>query len=258
MSFEHAEVHEAAPPGSHVVQLLSAFTPMRPIGFRKIRVGGPADGGYVMIDDFPGCPICYSLGIGGDVSWDLDMASRNAIVYQYDPTVERPPTQHSSFRFFRLGIGDRDDNGGVTTIAGALAANGHRDDHGLILKMDIEDSEWSVIEATPECCLAQFSQIVVEYHGLARMQDGRWAAGAEAVLRKILRTHLPIHVHGNNWGQYVLVQGVPVPDVLEVTYASRACYSFSDSNEIYPSPLDRPCKAGIPDLFLGSFKFHAT
>ena len=194
----------------------------------------------------------------GDVSWDLDMASRGAVVYQYDHSIVRPPVHHPSFRFFRLGIGDREESGSATTIAAALAANGHQGDRDLILKMDIEDSEWSVLEATPECCLAQFSQIVVEFHGLARMEDMGWAAQAEAVLRKMLRTHLPIHVHGNNWGRYVLVQGVPVPDVLEVTYASRARYSFADTNEIFPTPLDRPCKADVPDLFLGSFRFCAA
>lgn len=255
MSIDQIETHVVASPNSYVAEFLSLFTPVKPVGFRKVRVGGPADGGYVMIDDFSDSPLCYSLGIGGDVSWDIDMASRNAIVYQYDHSINHPPTRHPNFRFFKLAVDGRDESGVCTTLAGALAHNGHQDHRDLILKMDIEDSEWIVLDATPESCLSQFSQIIIEFHGLMRVENRCWAAQAEVVLKKLLRTHLPVHVHGNNWGRYASVEGVPVPDVLEVTYASRARYSFSESDEIYPTQLDRPCKAGVPDLFLGSFKF---
>ena len=78
MSIDQIESQVVASPNSHVARFLSLFTPVKPVGFRKVRVGGPGDGGYVMIDDLSDSPLCYSLGIGGDVSWDIDMASRNA------------------------------------------------------------------------------------------------------------------------------------------------------------------------------------
>ncbi len=240
---------------ARVTRLLCLLSPLRPLGFRKVRVGGPADGGYVMVDDFPSDPICYSLGIGGDVSWDLAMAARNAMVYQYDHTIQRSPVDHPAFRFFRFGIGASDAEPRMTTLTSALAQNGHQDAGNLILKMDIEDSEWSVLGATPESCLAQFSQIVIEFHGLTRAADKFWISQAEKVLRKMRRTHLPVHVHGNNWGCYTLVHGVPVPDVLEVTYLSRAGYTFGTTDETFPTVLDRPCKAGVADHYLGSFQF---
>jgi len=240
---------------TRIIKLFSTLSPLKPLGFRKVRVGGPGDGGYVMIDDFRSAPICYSLGIGGDVSWDLDMASRNATVFQYDHTIERVPATHPEFRFFRLGIGDNELDGRMTSLSAAVASNGHQAQRDMILKMDIEDSEWAALGTTPDACLAQFGQIVVEYHGLARASDEFWIAQAEKVLRKVRRTHLPVHVHGNNWGSYSLLHGVPVPDVLEVTYASRADYTFGESNDIFPTDLDEPCKAGVADLFLGSFKF---
>jgi len=255
MSVDDVEIHANASHDSCVAKFLSLLTPVKPVGFRKVRVGGPADGGYVMIDDFPSNPICYSLGIGGDVSWDIDMASRNAIVYQYDHSIDRPPTEHPNFRFSKLAVAGRDEDGSCTTLATAIINNGHQEHRDLILKMDIEDSEWAVLDVTPESCLSQFSQIVIEFHGLARVENRSWATGAEMILKKLLRTHLPVHVHGNNWGRYTVIEGIPVPDVLEVTYASRARYSFVESDEIYPTPLDRPCKAGVPDFFLGHFKF---
>ncbi len=240
---------------NRVTKLLSLLSPVKPLGFKKVRVGGPGDGGYVMIDDFPSQPVCYSLGIGGDVSWDLAMASRDATVFQYDHTIARAPAQHPGFRFFRLGIGNNESDERMTTLSAAVVSNGHQTQRQMILKMDIEDSEWAALGSTPESCLAQFSQIVVEYHGLARATDRFWVSQAEKVLRKVHRTHLPVHVHGNNWGSYTLLHGVPVPDVLEVTYASRADYTFGVSDEVYPTALDRPCKTGVADLFLGSFKF---
>ncbi len=46
-----------------------------------------------------------------------------------------------------------------------------------------------------------------------------------------------------------------MPDVLEVSYASRSDFTFRPNTEIFPTGLDRPCKPGEPDLFLGTFAF---
>jgi FkbM family methyltransferase len=49
---------------------------------------------------------------------------------------------------------------------------------------------------------------------------------------------------------------VPIPCVLEVTFANRALYEFQDSKEVFPTELDAPCNRNQPDLFLGAFRFH--
>jgi hypothetical protein len=121
--------------------------------------------------------------------------------------------------------------------------------------MDIEDAEWDVIDSTDTSTFNKFRQIIVEFHGLARMDQPFWQERIERALKKLRISHVPFHVHGNNWGSYSIVCGVPVPDVIEVTYAKRSCYDFVSNQEVFPTPLDYPCKADVPDFYLGTFQF---
>ena len=73
---------------------LSLLTPKKAVGYNKVRVGRDFDGGYIMVDQLDGAPVCYSIGVGFDASWDLEMAFRGCQVYQYDPTVDRPDCEH--------------------------------------------------------------------------------------------------------------------------------------------------------------------
>ena len=239
----------------NVREILSLLTPFRVKDYRKIRVGGFTDGGYVMIDSFPAQSKAYSLGVGGDVSWDLDMASREIDVYQFDHTVNAPPSSHKRFKFSKMGIAaEPSPEGPFETLDNLISANNHTRSN-LILKMDIEDAEWQVLTGTGSETLNLFSQIVVEFHGLARLFQTPWQDAMKSALAKLRRTHVPFHVHGNNWGSYAIVSGVPVPDVLEVSFANRSMYNFEVNQEHFPTPLDRPCKLDTEDFYLGTFSF---
>jgi len=86
------------------LEFLQHVAPRRVVGRPKARVGGIADGGYVMLDDFAGVRTAISGGIGDDVSWDLEIAERGIDVLQVDNTVPGPPVQHPRFEFRRLRI----------------------------------------------------------------------------------------------------------------------------------------------------------
>jgi hypothetical protein len=47
---------------------LALISPATVLNKPKRRVGGPNDGGYVMLDDLDRIGVCYSLGVGPDVS----------------------------------------------------------------------------------------------------------------------------------------------------------------------------------------------
>jgi len=59
-------------------------------GVKKLRLGSPYDGGYVVLDDFRGVDTAFSLGIEKNATWDLDVAKRGITVYQFDHTVDAP------------------------------------------------------------------------------------------------------------------------------------------------------------------------
>ena len=233
----------------------STFSPAQAVGFSKRRIGAETDGGYVMLDDMSRPCIVLSLGVGHDTSWDCKMADLEAVVHQYDHTVQPPAGQPPSIVFHSKRIVDVADGSGVT-LAEALSTLDDGDtSRPAVLKLDIEGSEWSVLDAAPSRVLGRFDQIICEYHDLGEAVEPAWFERACRVVDKIQQQFQTVHVHGNNNGQIIGVGGVSFPSVLEVTYANRARYSFQPTTERFPTGLDRPNNNKRPDLWLGSFSF---
>lgn len=240
-----------------VLNALALLSPVAVAGFRKRRVGGTGDGGYVMLDDLSDIGVCYSLGVGPDVSWDLEMAAYGAEVFQYDHTVLAPPATHPNCRHFKIGITHDDalapDLRRIDTL---IRENGHSGRRDMVLKIDIEGHEWDSLSVLPSEVLGQFRQILCELHGIRMLDMESFRIRAVALFNKLRTTHHCVHVHGNNFGGMAVVAGTPVADVLELTYVRRADYVFRPCEEIFPTALDGPNNTNLPDLFLGSFKFR--
>ena len=71
-------------------------------------------------------------------------------------------------------------------------------------------------------------------------------------LEKLSDSYAVVHVHANNIGGFSNVANIIFPNVLEITFANRSMYSFSETDEIFPGPLDAPNDPSHPDLHLGS------
>ena len=239
-----------------VLGALRLLTPVKVVGFRKRRIGGTGDGGYVMLDDLTGIGVCYSLGVGPDVSWDVAMAQRGATVLQYDHTVAAPPADHPNCRHFKVGIThDEALSPGMRRIDTLLQENGHASRRDMVLKVDIEGHEWDSLSVLPSAVLGQFRQVLVELHGMRLLHMDSFRERAVALFDKLRLTHHCIHVHGNNFGGMSVVAGTPIADVLELTLVRREDYVVEPSDEVFPTALDGPNNTNLPDLFLGTFRF---
>jgi hypothetical protein len=228
--------------------------PQQARGVKKLRLGALNDCGYVCLDDFAGLEAALSLGIAAEVSWDAEMADRGLVVYQYDHTVEGPPYPHANFRFHRRKIGARAGHDSES-IESALARAHLTQRHSAILKIDIDDDEWPAFAATSAATLDVFTQVLAELHGFNNVLDDDWFEQALAVLAKLNEKFAVVHVHANNYRPLLAIGNVLFPEVLEVTYASRAKYSFTDCDEVFPGPLDSPNWPAAPDYGLGKFVY---
>src|SRR5262249_13325086 len=154
--------------------------------------------GYVLIDDFSGVSAALSFGIASECSWDTAIAERDIVVYQYDHTVDGPPTANARFRFFKKEIAaapsDRTESLG-SVLAKLPSAAGR-----VILKIDIEGAEWDTFDVATSEELARFSQIVGEFHNFENVADPAWRDKARRVLAKLRSAFDVVHVHGNNFG----------------------------------------------------------
>jgi|KBSMisStandDraft_5_1062788.scaffolds.fasta_scaffold228300_2 hypothetical protein len=242
--------------GDSVRSILRLISPMDVIGGTLVRKGCLNDGGYIMLDSGLRDAVAYSLGIAGDVSWDLQMAELGCQIYQYDHTIEALPVSHPAFHWYRIGIAGHDSPDGLMcTLDTLIQRNGHAGRNDLILKMDIEGAEWDLFETMSETTLGQFSQIVMEMHhfaGAAGHPSGPlFYKKFEAVLRKLDATHQVVHVHANNNGGLGIIGGTIIHDLLELTYVRRAEQRFEECRRVFPTAIDMPNVTSAPDYYLG-------
>ena len=235
-------------------RILSSMTPHALVGHGKVRLGNAADGGYVCVDDLDGIDTALSFGINDDISWDHDVADRGLTVYQFDHTVADPAPDDPRMVFEAKRI-DVHSSADSQSLSDLIRRHDKGDRPNIILKMDIEAWEWNVLDATPEEELARIAWIACELHYFKGLADPRHRALVDRCLGKLNRCFAAVHVHANVWGGLCNLANVVFPDVLEVTFANRACYRLTENRELFPSPLDASCDPETPDFYLGDFRF---
>ena len=103
--------------------------------FKKIRMGGAGDGGYVIIDnDLSSYTTLVSLGICDNNKFEVEFNNiSNAYIQQYDYSIESPPIHIENSVFFKTK---------VETLHDLIPHAGTK----KFLKMDIEGSEWTLLQ----------------------------------------------------------------------------------------------------------------
>jgi hypothetical protein len=221
-------------------------------GHQKIRLGNSNDGGYVFIDDFSDVSTVISCGISTDVSCDLAFADLGKDVIQFDHTVEGPPVRHPRFQFRRQAIDETLAIAGAARLSDVIRDRGDPGKSDLLLKIDIEGSEWNTFAAMRGADLLRCRQIACEFHDSSKLADRASLSRYEAAVRVITEGFFPVHVHANNFLGLSTVQGVPIPDAFEVTFVNKALYRPAARQKAGPLAVDAPNDAAAPDLFLGS------
>ncbi|ASY24523.1 methyltransferase [Candidatus Planktophila lacus] len=218
-----------------------------------IRVGDKFDGGYAISPIIHPSTNCISVGVGTNVSFDIHISKRLSTVHLYDHTVSGLPADvPQNVVFFNKGLGKKSSETFITLeeMVAQFPSNSP-----LILKMDIEGFEWEILENITESTLLRFDQIVLELHHFHQLNDKDFFDSVVRSLKNLKATHQIVNRHANNWARYSLIHGVPVPDVLEVTYVKREevlSPSVESSSLVrnYSSPANFPCNPTRPDISL--------
>ncbi len=238
-----------------IKDVLRLLRPHAAKGYSKARFGSSHDGGYVLLKDFQGIDTAFSLGVERNACWDVEVAERGLTVYQFDHTVDAPITDHARLVFAKKRISP--EAGAESESLTSLRRQHDRQNTNpnILLKIDIENDEWEVFDRTPPEILSRFSQIVGEFHYFEGLSDIHCRRLFTRVLTKLANVFAVVHIHANNCAPISNVAGLVFPNVLEITFANRSIYSFSETDEIFPGPLDAPNDPNHPDLHLGSFCF---
>lgn len=220
---------------------------------KKIRLGTRGDGGYV-IGLLDGDYDCYiSAGVAGEESFSRDfintynMNANNC--FGFDGSIDQYPYQYTTkITFFKQYINNFNDENN-TNLDFLLEKYDN-----IFLKIDIEGGEYPWLLSIDENKLKKFKQIVIEFHGLTNDEWGCIYNDKVKCLQKLFKTHYIIHAHGNRCG--IDVKGFP--DVLELTYVNKSCFSSPPPFNNAPLPvshLDCSNHAYVNDIDLNFYPF---
>lgn len=223
------------------------------------RLGADNDGGYeTCMDDMPtdgGIVAALSLGVREEDAWAADVNRRLKVpVYQFDCTIGVPATKACpGCTFFPKCIRSEDGEddafkGRSWSLREVLRRTNLSDvpDRSLLMKMDIESSEWPVLAGESPELLRKFRALSVEFHVL-RVQEEH-ARKLRSLQRLQEAGFLVAHIHGNDWAPFVRLGPYEFPDVLEAHLVSNAAQAQDCDEEPGDLPDDMRNNPKGPDF----------
>lgn len=246
-------------PQTDLSKVLALIRKLRPqdCGRNLIRLGGPADGGYLIPDDLDGIEYCFSPGVGARSEFENHLADRGIKSFLADYSIETPPSLRPELTFDRKHLGSR-NNEELFTLAAWKKMYLQDYSGDLLLQMDIEGAEYEVILNAPEDLLSQFRILVIEFHHLHRLFDPFCFALISSCFEKLLASFHVVHIHPNNQGAVVGRGEIEVPEILEFTFLNRKRAGAVEPQRVIPNELDARNVPGLQDLPLPACWYSST
>ncbi len=225
--------------------LFEELTPVRLSNCEFERVGDKHDGGYVLCKNLVArAESLYSYGISATDNWGCALSARlDTPVHQYDCfNIERPPCPGAMPMFHEECVGparETVDGRAFDTVEAHIARNGDAGKR-LIVKMDVEGSEWLSFLSMPESVLRQIDQLSVEFHGVEEEDF-------VTVIRKLKGVFHLVNVHYNNWSCHPDVRPLPAT-VFEALFVNKELGIVDEgAAALVPNPFDAPNNWERPD-----------
>lgn len=217
---------------------------------RYKHFGDKADGGYLLAIPFSENSEVVSIGVGENLSFDFSISQHVLNVHMFDHTILPPHDIPSNGIFHNKGLGLKSSENllSLTDILGFV-----KKESRVILKIDIESSEWDVLEALSLGEIAVVDQLVIEYHDLFEiLKSPDRLAKVNRILSNLSSEFWTINISPNNWGNAQIIQGVAFPDVIEVSYLRKSTLTTIESTRI--STRGFPNNPNQPRLLLEFFQ----
>lgn len=220
-------------------QLENFFRSIQPIttNHNLIRIGGESDGGYLIPDDLDDVDICFSPGVSNVADFELALASRGIKCFLADYSVDSAPVEHSLFRFDKKYLGNTDNQMCMTLES--WVNRYAPDQNELILQMDIEGSEYSVLHVSSLELLRKFRIMTVEFHKLDALCDRFGFEFISLTFSKLLHVFDVVHIHPNNYHSSTIYGKYQIPPVVEFTFLRKDRILSRRPTTAFPHPLDR-------------------
>ena len=229
---------------TNVALLSNFFKKIKPVKCSNlIRLGGKSDGGYLVPDDLKGIKECYSPGGSSISNFENELSRLGIICHMADFSVNGPALQNPLFVFKKKFLGLVNDDMYIRLDDWISETSTSNED--LILQMDIEGAEWSVLNSTHPNILKRFRIIILEVHSMDGLFDPLFFRQIDDVFTLLRSDFEIVHIHPNNTSKVIHCNGYSVPSVMEFTFLRRDRLSSIERNYTFPNDLDAP---NVPSL----------
>lgn len=231
--------------------VLNLFTPFD-VGIPLVRVGSEGDGGYLLPDDLQDIAALFSPGVSTEIGFDLAVMNRGIPSFMIDASIDELVQEHPLATFEKLFLG-AETNGTFISLDDWVTQKvpGTSD---LLLQMDIEGAEYDVIMAASQNTLNRFRIMVIEFHGMHKIFRKQYFEKYQAVMEKLSKNFVAIHLHANNAAQPVSAGHHTIPPVFEVTFIRRDRFSSAvKAKRNVKHELDQPNTSNLPDFDIPTF-----
>jgi hypothetical protein len=195
-------------------RFLSTLQPRRP-QTPLIRLGSLGDGGYLIPEDLIGISACFSPGVGTLASFEADLIALDIPCYMADASVSEAPIDTELAHFIPKYISSKLDPKHIS-LSQWVADSGKKGD--LLLQMDIEGGEFDVIIHSDESLLKRFRIMVIEFHNFHYLHNAQSFELYTQIFNKLTKNHSLVHAHVNNYSDFVEVNGIRIPPLMEFTF----------------------------------------
>ena len=119
----------------------------------------------------------------------------------------------------------------------------------LVLQMDIEGSEYEVLNSLGPDALKEFALVLVEFHHFHRLNENQqWNSSIKNAVHHLMNDFLLIHSHPNTAGGFFLWRFKKIPKVVETTWVRKSLINSVHGKAKLPHPLDRRNDLLMEDL----------
>ena len=221
---------------------------------KLIRIGSDCDGGYLIPDDLNGIRYCFSPGVDNCCDFEMHLAECGVKVFMADASVDNSPKNHPNFNFQKKFISSTNcfekDTITLDTWFNESMKTHQETTGDCILQMDIEGSEYEVLHNISDTLLNRFRIFIIEFHKLHQLADRFSFRMIEPAIRKLLKNHVVVHAHPNNYRAKLSIFDLQIPANMEMTFLRRDRFIAGRENLTFPHPLDVRCDESKPEMTL--------
>jgi hypothetical protein len=191
-------------------------------GYNLIKIGeGDQDGSYLIPNALKDIKYCFSPGVGETVNFENDLKKNNIKSFLADGTLFKNKIKKIDYDFINKNINTYYDEKNIKLEQWINLKLKKKEQKNLLLQMDIEGNEYSIILDASRDVLKKFKILIIEFHDFYNLGSPAGLQLYTDVFMKLLQDFYICHIHPNNCCGYVNLNKISIPQVMEFTFINK-------------------------------------